>query len=188
LLLLAINDLDASTQEEKWLNQLNVITIYMNRNRSMEQLHRQDQALIPTLTDEDSFDAVKRSPANAHAPPGTDESMRETRNVLAYCFSKTFDLFIRNRSSLPFISHEPKHTWRPQHPQPLFDSMNNADECITAEHRDFHGAPTVTPSMDLAEERKKRAYMFFFKLRSNPLFVAHHRLNGEPSRFLRSAI
>jgi hypothetical protein len=81
----------------------------------MEQLHRYDQALIPALTLEDSFDAVKRSPANPHAPSRTDESMWETWYVFAYRCAETLDLFIRDWSPLPFTSDETQHAWRSQY-------------------------------------------------------------------------
>src|SRR6202049_2235594 len=104
-------DLERPYLEQKLGKQFDVITFNSNCNRSMEQLHRQDQALISTLTQKYSFDPVKRSSANAHAPPGTDERMWKTRNVLSYRCPETLDLLIRNWSSLPFTSDETQHAW-----------------------------------------------------------------------------
>jgi hypothetical protein len=102
--------------------------------------------------------------------------------------AKTLDLFIRDRSSLPLIAHESKHTRRPQYFQSLFGRLRDSDKCIAAEHGDFHHAPSVAPLVDLTQQWKKRAHTFFFKLRSDPLFVPGHGVNRVPARFLRSVI
>src|ERR1700686_3302150 len=143
----------------------------------MEHLHRYHQALIGALTHEDSFDAVQGSTPDAHALPCTDEGMQVTRNVLMERCAKTRDLFIRNRSSLPLIAHESKHTRRPQYFQSLFGRLRDSDKCIAAEHGDFHHAPSVAPLVDLTQQWKKRAHTFFFKLRGDPLFVPGHGVN-----------
>jgi hypothetical protein len=68
--------------------------------------------MISTLTHQDPFNALKRSPANADAFPDTDERMWQARNLLAYCFPEALDLLIWNRSPLSFTSDETQHAWR----------------------------------------------------------------------------
>jgi hypothetical protein len=176
------------TKEAEQLSQLDFISFDSNGDRPPEQFHRYDQALVRALTHEDSFDAVKRSSANAHAPALTDERIWKTRNVLAYRCPETLDLFVRNRSPLSFTSDETQHTWGSQHLQPLFDYLGHADECIATKQGDFHLPPSVTPPVDLVEKGKERAHTFLFKLRSYPLFVPRHSVNCVPVQFIRSAI
>src|SRR5579862_6952741 len=114
--------------------------------------------------------------------------MQKTWNVPADRCPETLDLFFRNRSPLPFASYESEHSRRLQYLQPLLNTTNNADEGITAKHRDFHLDPAVAPLVDLTEEGKECAHALLFKLRSNPLFAPCHRVNGIPVQFLRSAI
>jgi hypothetical protein len=114
--------------------------------------------------------------------------MREARNFLVDRCPETLDLFIWNRSPLSFISDETQHAGRPQYLKPLLDSVNNVDECITAEHRDFHLDPPVAPPVDLTEKGKERAHAFLLKLRNNPLFMPRQGVNRVPTRFLQSTI
>ena len=85
-------------------SQLDVVTFHSNGDRSLQQIHRHDQALILALAHEDPLDSIKGSAANSNAFPDGDKGMREAWNLLTNGFPEAFNLLIGNRSAMSFIS------------------------------------------------------------------------------------
>ena len=166
-------------------DQLDVVSFDSNRYRSPEQLHRYDDALLPTLPNEDPFYAIERASTNAHTLSDVYEGMHGTWDLSIDRRLEILDLFMGNRSSLLLISHKGKHARSPQYVQPLLCRLGDVDECIAAEHGNFDFAPPVGPLPDFVEQRKKRVDVFFPKLPGNPLFMSRLGLNCVPVRFLR---
>jgi hypothetical protein len=106
-------------------------------------------------------------------------------NVLAYRFSQTLDLFIRDRSPLSLIAHETEYARVSQNSQPLLGFLRDANEGIATKQWDVDFAPSVAPPMNLLEHWKKRADSLFRQLRGNPLLMARHGMNRVPILFLR---
>src|ERR1700730_9149674 len=136
--------------------------------------------MISTLTHEDSLNAVEGPPANAHSLPHTNEGVHGAWDLFPKRGLQVLDLFIRDRGPLPLTAHEPKHPWRPQYLQPLFDRLHDTNKGIAAKHGNFPLAPTVAQARACVDKRKKRAHALFLKLRSCPLFMPRHRVNRIP--------
>jgi hypothetical protein len=164
-------------------SQLDVVTFHSNGDRSLQQIHRHDQALILALAHEDPLDSIKGSAANSNAFPDGDKGMREAWNLLTNGFPEAFNLLIGNRSAMSFIPNETQHARRPQHLQALLAGLNHTHEGVATKQRDFHSSPAVAPIMNLMQEGKKGAHALLFKLRSNPLFVPGDGVNRVPAWF-----
>jgi hypothetical protein len=94
-------------------DRFDAVSVDSNRNGSLQQFNGNDQALIHAMPFQDSFDTVKTSANDAYAIADFQEGMRVTRDLFSDGCPESFDFFAPNRSSLPFVSNETKHTGRP---------------------------------------------------------------------------
>jgi len=162
------------------LSWLDLIAGDSNGKRPLDELHRNDEALIAIHSLQDTLNAFEAPSADPDPLAHTEIWERSEPNAMFEHNSHRLNLLIGNGNTSSPDAHELNNSKRSQNQDASRGGISRLDKNITGEEGNINHATPIAPPMVFGKQRQKNLYPFLLQSRSDTLFMTGTGLDGKP--------